>query len=128
MQLTCVNWRTSRELRSFTLQCSIYKRPIKQRRLPRFLQESIKLFNPYYLLFLPAISGLSRIPGVLSSVNRKLIADFRHSPVSGIPGARAGHPEPPNHKFPEKWYSSREFGSSALDQGPVRPVSTGYPH
>ena len=28
----CVDWRTSRELRSFTLQCSIYKLPIKQRR------------------------------------------------------------------------------------------------
>ena len=57
------------------------------------------LFNPYYLLFLPVTSGLSRIPGLPPSVNRKLMADFRHS-ISvkhspGAPGATEPLPKSP---------------------------------
>ena len=46
------------------------------------------LFNPYYLLFLPAISGVVNIPGLPPSVNRKLMADFRHSSVNALTRAR----------------------------------------
>ena len=55
------------------------------------------------------------------------MAEISHSPVEGNPGARRVTTSP-NHKFPEKWYSSSEFGSSALTWArPVRPLSTGYP-
>ena len=46
------------------------------------------LFNPYYLLFLPAISGASRIPGLPASVNRKVMAYFCHSYVKYFTRAR----------------------------------------
>jgi len=45
------------------------------------------LFNPYYLLFLPAISGWPIIPGLPGSVNRifrKIMAVFSHSLRGGI--------------------------------------------
>jgi len=54
------------------------------------------------------------------------MADFRQSSVEEV-GGIARCSSCPETEIPEKWYSSREFGSSALDQGPVRPVSTGYP-
>jgi len=71
---------------------------------------SITLFNPYYLLFLPANSGFTCLPGVPASVHRKIMAEISDSSVEGNPGAPGGTTSP-NHKFPEKWYSSGEFGS-----------------
>ena len=46
----------------------------------------VNLVNPYYLLFLPAIPDPSRIPEARASVNRKIMADFRHSSVEYSPG------------------------------------------
>ena len=60
------------------------------------------LFNPYYLLFLPAISGASRIPGLPASVNMKVMAYFCHSLRAKLTGSRAGEQLAPNTKFPEK--------------------------
>ena len=65
-----LDWWTSRELRSFRLRCSIYKRPTKLGIKQPILQVSITLFNPYTLLFLPALPGISKIPGLPPSVNR----------------------------------------------------------
>ena len=49
------------------------------------------LFNPYYLLFLPANSGDSILPGLPASVNRKL--NGGNQPFTRevtCPGARCG--------------------------------------
>jgi len=72
---------------------------------------SINLVNPYYLLFLPATSGASRIPGLRASVNRKI--NGGNPPLRSVsnsrgrPGAQTGSP----NKTPENWDSSSEFGS-----------------
>ena len=58
-----------------------YSHTIKRSRKPPILQVLTKLFNPYYLLFLPANSGDSILPGLPPSVNKKIMADFRHSSV-----------------------------------------------
>jgi len=88
----------------------------------------VNLVNPYYLLFLPAIPDPSRIPEARASVNRKIMADFRHSSVEYSPGRalRANCQLPKSLIYWESLVGVWEFHAS--DQGPVRPLSTGYPH
>ena len=85
----------------------------------------INLVNPYYLLFLPAIPDPSRIPEARASVNRKIMADFRHSSVEYSPGRalRANCQLPKSLIYWESLVGVWEF-----DPGPVRNLSTGYPH
>jgi hypothetical protein len=72
-----------------------------------------KLSQSILPLFLPVMSGTPFIPAARPVVNRKIMADFRHSPVGLIPG-RALVAADPKYKIPENWYSSREFGSFTL--------------
>ena len=57
------------------------------------------LFNPYYLLFLPVTSGLSRIPGLRASVNRKINGGFppfvRERTPAGAPGEQLAETQNP---------------------------------
>ena len=84
------------------------------------------LFNPYYLLFLPVTSGLSRIPGLPPSVNRKLMADFRHSiSVKHSPGA-PGVQDRQNTKPQKTAIYSGSLGVRQLPAGPGAPSAN--PH
>ena len=79
------------------------------------------LFNPYYLLFLPVTSGLSRIPGLPPSVNRKLMADFRHSiSVKHSPGA-PGVQDRQNTKSQKTAIYSGSLGVRPLTRAPGAP-------
>ena len=66
--------------------------------------------NPYYLLFLPAITGDYIIPGSPGSVNRKINGGNQPFISVRTPAGAPG-PQQPNTKTPEIWYSSSEFGS-----------------
>ena len=98
-----------------------YSHTIKRSRKPPILQVLTKLFNPYYLLFLPANSGLSRIPGLPASVNRKLNGGKQPFVREALTGSRPGDQTTSPNKIPENWYSSREFGSLSCAPG-ARPL------
>ena len=52
------------------------------------------LFNPYYLLFLPAITGDYNVPGLPGSVNRKLNGGNQPFISVLVPASAPGHNSP----------------------------------
>ena len=85
------------------------------------------LFNPYNLLFLPATSGLTCLPGVPASVHRKIMAEISHSSVEEV-GGIARCSSSPKSQIPRKLVFFWGVWEFAHSPGRARcPLSTGYP-
>jgi hypothetical protein len=97
-------------------------------------------FHPLIILYITTkitqkttiFTGISNViqsilPSLRASVNRKLMADFRHSSVEESTGA-PGAPAAEITKSQKTGILLGSLGVWETRDRPVRPLSTGYPH